>query len=430
MLTACCRWQQALRVIAGLVLFTCLCGALMRPLKPMAQPPKPREKNMLDRLYEQAKTKMGVSRHESIQNDENIAEVLANYMFKSDAPLKLSRSVSKQVFKCFRVVFVLQKVREMKLNREKLVREELGESEPNSTLCSGYFSQDGASVARQAPAAQNSDVTSPVKPPQIVVENGSEAVTSAQTRAPIYKPRARNDSLGRKGGNALHAMLLQKKLDELQNGGKPQQVNATDDEEGHLQTLTSAPLLSETNGVRQMSLPLATSPDEFRSSDGWAVKTVKNGMSGRRQTAASPAELKIEGHLKADYSRPLYRKDIFYSGSFLKIPEYHTSQQDVATYVKSVTSIPEVGEPVQESRVWRVCACLPKPFTDVLKQMFDFSILHDPVFLIACIANMVGFLGIFVPFVFVAERAMSLGVDKGQATLLVSIIGQCHVTSY
>ena len=53
----------------------------MRPLKPMAQPPKPREKNVLDRLYEQAKTKMGVNRHDSIQNDENIAEVRVNYMF-------------------------------------------------------------------------------------------------------------------------------------------------------------------------------------------------------------------------------------------------------------------------------------------------------------------------------------------------------------
>ena len=39
---------------------------------------------------------------------------------------------------------------------------------------------------------------------------------------------------------------------------------------------------------------------------------------------------------------------------------------------------------------------------------------------------MVGFLGIFVPFVFVADRAMSLGVGKDQAAMLLSVIGKCY----
>ena len=330
----------------------------------------------------------------------------------------------------------------MKLNREKVIREELGESEPNSTLCSGYLSQDGVTPTKQAPAAagvHTGNGKAPLKPPQIVIEvNGCTAeqgghVTSQQ-KSPIYKPRSRNNSMGKKGGNALQAMILQKKLDELKNGGNTPNGVTIANGNAHVATeadtqmlLTSAPLLSNgVNGHRQMSLPLATSPDEFRSSDLWALKSVKNGSAaaaGRRQTAATAAELQIAGHLKEDYSRPMYRKDIFYSGSFLKIPDYKSSQPDVNTYIKSVTSIPEVVEPVREAAIWKACSCLPKPFTDVLKQMFDFSILRDPVFVIACIANMVGFLGIFVPFVFVAKRAEELGVEKGNAALLVSIIG-------
>ena len=70
-----CSWQNALRIVALLVLITCFCGALMRPLKPTRELPKPREKNVLDRLVEQTKAKIGLKRSDSIYSDTTSAKV-------------------------------------------------------------------------------------------------------------------------------------------------------------------------------------------------------------------------------------------------------------------------------------------------------------------------------------------------------------------
>lgn len=54
---------------------------------------------------------------------------------------------------------------------------------------------------------------------------------------------------------------------------------------------------------------------------------------------------------KKDLARPLYRKDIFYSGSVSHIPEYK-SQPDMKSYVTSYTTIPgEVAIISGESKV-------------------------------------------------------------------------------
>ena len=302
----------------------------------------------------------------------------------------------------------------MKLNREKLVREELGESEPNSTLNSCYLHdrQHSLTAEQLLPngLATHNDV---IRIPRIVLEIEDESAATCDVtepclgvaadvttngRPPVYKG-PRSNSMSRR--HEMQVRLLQKKLEQVQN------------DKGGARTLGSAPSLV-VNGVnRQVSITGGGKPEEFHS-DVWAIKKV----------ASRNDSLKVAGHNKADYSRPMYRKDIFYRGSIYNVAEYHQSQQVIETYLKSMTSIPDDVKPEREAGVWRACSCLPKTFTDVLKQMFDLSILRDPVFLIACLANMLGFLGIFVPFVFVSNRAISLGVEPGKAALLLSVIGE------
>ena len=52
--------------------------------------------------------------------------------------------------------------------------------------------------------------------------------------------------------------------------------------------------------------------------------------------------------------------------------------------------------------------------------------MQDPVFLISCFGEIFGFIGLFVPFVFVAERAIKLGIEDTQAAFLLSVIGRTH----
>ena len=86
--------------------------------------------------------------------------------------------------------------------------------------------------------------------------------------------------------------------------------------------------------------------------------------------------------------RPLYRKDILYSGSVKHLPEYRES----GTMDKYVTSIP----PDTTSRDRGTCSTLKKScksLTDTFKVMMDFTVLKQPVFCIyglSCFLCMAG----------------------------------------
>ena len=75
------------------------------------------------------------------------------------------------------------------------------------------------------------------------------------------------------------------------------------------------------------------------------------------------------------------------------------------------------------------CRCLPIPKAakDVLRQMLDFSLLKDPVFLIICLGEVFGFVGLFIPFVFITERAVAFGIPDTKAAFLLSVIGRLTV---
>ena len=92
-----------------------------------------------------------------------------------------------------------------------------------------------------------------------------------------------------------------------------------------------------------------------------------------------------------DMERPMYRKDIFYSGSVQNLPEYK-SNQDMQAYVKSVTSIPCDIPPEKDGLLWS-CLRFFKSMTDTLREMMDFSLLKNPVFCLyglACFLCMTG----------------------------------------
>ena len=93
-------------------------------------------------------------------------------------------------------------------------------------------------------------------------------------------------------------------------------------------------------------------------------------------TSGSPAATRTAEDLK----RPMYRKDIFYSGSLHHLAEYQ-SNPDVTSYVRSVTSVPETASS-DEQGLWGCCRRQCHAFTDTLKNMMDFSLLKNPVFCI------------------------------------------------
>lgn len=131
---------------------------------------------------------------------------------------------------------------------------------------------------------------------------------------------------------------------------------------------------------------------------------------------------------KEDFKRPLYKQDIFYSGSIYNIPQYR-SQPDMGSYITSITSIPGISE-VPKTSVWDNCTCLPKSVIDTLKEMLDFSLMLDFNFLMLCLGNLFAMSGFYVPFTYLVDRAKILGISGTKAAFLLSVIGKCKVQIY
>lgn len=115
----------------------------------------------------------------------------------------------------------------------------------------------------------------------------------------------------------------------------------------------------------------------------------------------------------------MYRKDIFYQGSLLKIPQYKSNPD---LYVTSITSIPHhyPQPPTKGPCKWFTC---PDAMSDTMKEMMDITLLRDTVFILFSISNFLTSIGFNVPYVYLPDRASSLGFTKEEGAKLISIVG-------
>ena len=100
------------------------------------------------------------------------------------------------------------------------------------------------------------------------------------------------------------------------------------------------------------------------------------------RTKPSPEEIR-----KREAARPMYRQDIFYTGSVQSLAEFK-KDPNMSNYLASVISIPE--QPIDENSCEAKCL----PFKRVLTQMFDFSMLKSVTFIIIAASGILSFTGI------------------------------------
>ncbi|CAD5118412.1 DgyrCDS7122 [Dimorphilus gyrociliatus] len=152
-----------------------------------------------------------------------------------------------------------------------------------------------------------------------------------------------------------------------------------------------------------------------------AVTTIKeeeeNGLSrasSQYTVYSNAAKDKVD---PADASRPMYRQDIFFTGSVKSIPEYK-SQPNMQSYVASVTSIPQrdVGK-----------RSLCTPAIDTFKTMFDLSLFKSMTFNLVCASALLYMMGFFVPFTYSPAFAMEeCGVSESQSKIPLLVMGACN----
>ncbi|XP_054270039.1 monocarboxylate transporter 4 isoform X2 [Macrosteles quadrilineatus] len=152
------------------------------------------------------------------------------------------------------------------------------------------------------------------------------------------------------------------------------------------------------------------------------------GISKTDMDAESMMMSRISIQARKELIRPLSRKDIFYSGSVMNLPEYQ-SQRSLAGYRQSVLSLPQYStnrvNDVERGQS-DLCPCLTMPDSvkSVLQSMLDYSLLKNPVFLLIGISNVFGMAGLYVPFVYLVDTAIKEGgIEEQKASFLLSIIG-------
>ncbi|CAH1795978.1 unnamed protein product [Owenia fusiformis] len=130
----------------------------------------------------------------------------------------------------------------------------------------------------------------------------------------------------------------------------------------------------------------------------------------------SSSNHKQEAEIRQKYiNKPMYRKDIFYSGSVTHLPEF---KEDSKAYHKSITNVPSEGRN-DRTKCGNICGSI----IDIFKTMFDFSLMKNPVFVLYGLSCFLCMTGFFVPFIYLPDHAQAMGVSKEQAAFLISILG-------
>lgn len=433
-------WKNAMFILAGIVLHGTVCGMLMRPLElPKKRKNRPRTKNMLDRLKEKQNAKNGHHRSESESNMLTFGVKDTNR--------------------------VLEGVMEAKMLREKQLQEDDSEvgSIPSTYFLKG-LSGDGRShkLSISERGEQQSSPTSPEMAPKIVIADSEETTDSPIRERPLSSEVA------------VDVSPIQ---EEAPDNGKAENNNLdnNDDTDGAASTKRGSEKSNSTNpsGSRSILMseqvangPLEPTGRDRSMTDGFHTRSqsvksdTKYAVNGRsphhevapllarseagidriKETTGSKkshirsavwrpgshlrVEEKVPSFHKEDYARPLYRKDIFYSGSILNIPQFQ-SQPDMRSYITSITTIPgTLAHEKASLTVWDRCSCLPKSARDTLGEMLDVSLLSNVAFMLICLGNVFAMAGFLVPFVYLVDRAQLLNIDEDKAAFLISVIGK------
>lgn len=174
---------------------------------------------------------------------------------------------------------------------------------------------------------------------------------------------------------------------------------------------------------KRLSVPYI--PEEDRPSGPLLKKVDKTApivIANRRNTLTKRARTTSESsqnRSRSDVNRPLYKDDIFFSGSLLRLPQYQ-SKSSVA-YHLSITHLTTTHDIEEEQE--NQCKLCPEAVRRTLATMLDVSLLKSPSFLILAISGFLTMMGFYIPFMYMKDRAEMGGIHESTAVFLVSVTG-------
>ncbi|KAF5273452.1 hypothetical protein FQA39_LY07469 [Lamprigera yunnana] len=119
----------------------------------------------------------------------------------------------------------------------------------------------------------------------------------------------------------------------------------------------------------------------------------------------------------------LYRDDIFYQGSLLKLPEYVKSTSIDKITVGYHLSLRKAETRADREKEFHTCICITETTKRSLVMMLDVSVLKSISFLLISMSGLFLALGSYTPFMFIVNRAVDSGISKSVANHLITTIG-------
>ena len=71
-----------------------------------------------------------------------------------------------------------------------------------------------------------------------------------------------------------------------------------------------------------------------------------------------------------------------------------------------------------------------KSFKEIVQSFIDFSLFYDLIFMYFAASNFLTNLGFNAPYIFIVDQAISLGVEKHKADILLSTIGDAFFINH
>lgn len=177
------------------------------------------------------------------------------------------------------------------------------------------------------------------------------------------------------------------------------------------------PLLQKIKGTPENSMYRSKSLEACNKENG-GVKDSDIARLGH--SLFLDAEPRSRKHAKGRHVlHPLERKDIFYSGSVQRLPEY-TAAGNEENFVRSMLKLNhDLSDEADTGSVKSKKVSWLKLFTDT----FDFSLLKSPTFVIYGLSCFLCMIGFFVPFIYIPDIAVKNGMSTSQTAWIISSIG-------
>lgn len=401
------NWKGALVILAGLSLNCAVFGSLMRPL---LASDNPQNKPLLQRIWEEKER----LRQDSLCGSQFFLVQHADGTIEKRQKLHLNTEPGVHS------TLYLDQWGKSPMDTPVITLSPIEEVRPSRMGSKEDQNEDSADKANEnesnrEPEKQQEDEKPATETTLMIPISEGEPEAATITQAP---PNGHVPN----GGppiSAIQEFAKRKGLIPSRSATKLYMSNITMGTE--MRRNSSSPRMSSSGYVYSSSRP---SSRYTTSGEVWKRISQETVAGGPRQ---------IQKSKKKDIARPMYRKDIFYSGSVVNLPEYRLSQGDVRSYVASILTIPGDNVPAASGvdlpdskpgmSVCPPCLRLPSSMSDTLADMLDMELLKNPAFALICASNVIGMMGFCIPFMYIADSAVLKGIDKDKAAFLLSLIG-------